>query len=176
MTHGNRTLSAVLGAGAWVAADRPMCRGWGWLFDVVRFAAARLPAVATVQQVGAGHLRSRGLLSTLMLGVVAVGDRVAYCASRRKEKQALRDSKVEGDLRARHLGPLAGPATRRRRRLVQRAEKLRETQTRDQPAPRGQPTRAASDEWAIRVSAGFNIVILSPIIGVGVRQESRYRR
>ena len=40
-------------------------------------------------------------------------------------------------------------------------------QTQDEPAPRGQQTRAASDEWAIRVVAGFNIMILSALVGVG---------
>lgn len=78
-------LRRILVAGAWAAGILAYVWAVGWLFATIQFAAARLPGLATAQQLSAGLILSRGLAATLlMLLVLAAGCALAYLSSARK--------------------------------------------------------------------------------------------
>jgi hypothetical protein len=174
----------------------------GWLFEVVRLAAVRLPALVTVEQLSLGRLFGQGLTSVaLMLVVVAVGGGLAYFSSHRNwdvhgqdwhdivqrgvtkaaaddaakqqrgrrerrhaEMIAARAARAEGRLRRVKLDFIAGAPAKVQARAKHRAQGL----------PEGEPAKLAAaplGDWAVRVVAGFNIMLIAGLIAVVVARE-----
>jgi len=166
----------------------------GWVVDLVRFAAARLPAGAATAALSNRELFGDGLRSTLLMAAVfAASCALAYFSSRRNwdvhgqdwhdiMQKGVRRAANEADpderqrrerLHARKtaeradrvgklpLGPIAGLARLFHRRAAKNAE----------GGPPGEPqplNPAPLGDWAVRVIAGFNIMVLSALIAVGV--------
>ncbi|HEY5318946.1 MAG TPA: hypothetical protein VIJ20_13240, partial [Solirubrobacteraceae bacterium] len=167
----------------------------GWIVDLVRFAAARLPAGATAAALSNRELFGDGLRSTLLMAVVfAVSCAIAYRSSarnwdvhgqdwhdimrkggvaqaasetdgderRRRERQHARKTAERADRVARMpLGPVARLARLFRTRAGRKAE----------TGPPGEPEPlepAPLGDWAVRIIAGFNIMVLSALIAIGV--------
>lgn len=171
----------------------------GWLLELVRLAAARLPALGTAEQLSVGQLLSQGATSAaLMLGVVIVLGGAAYLTSRRRwdvygpdwhdivtrgVATAAADPSTAGDRarrERRHARTIAGragaakrwlrghrvtaPAARSAARVQARA--LRQAAARP-PGPPLPHQAAPLGDWAVRLIAGFNILIVSLLLGVG---------
>ncbi len=172
----------------------------GWIVDLVRFSAARLPAGAATAALSNRQLFGDGLRSTLLMaGVFAASCAVAYFTSARKwdvhgqdwhdivRKHGVasaasdEDANVERLRRQRRhatrkaekartvaersrrlpLGVIHGVAERVRSRNEERSHRLPAEQPKPlEPAPLGDP--------AVRVIAGFNIMVLSALIALGV--------
>ncbi len=172
----------------------------GWIVELVRLSAARLPASAGVGALGYQQLLGNGLGSTLLMAAVfAVACAIAYFSSRRRwdvQGQDWHDLVRKGGvanaadaehvneerqrregLRARNkasragavarraeglpLGLIHGVAERVRSRNVQRAQQLPP----EKPKP---PETAPLGDLAVRIVAGFNIMVLSALIGLVV--------
>ena len=171
----------------------------GWILELVRFGAARLPAFATAEQLSAGHMLGYGLLSTLlMVVVVAASCALAHLTAARKwdvnrqdwhdivnygvaAAAARPDAMLErGRRERRHSRMVAQRAGRVNRRLGSRglgvladgpARIQRRAQLRAAARPRGAPKpleAAPAGDWAVRVVAGFNIMVISGLLAVGV--------
>jgi hypothetical protein len=172
----------------------------GWIVDLVRLSAARLPASAAVAALGNRQLFGDGLKSTLLMaGVFALSCGVAYLSSARnwdvlgqdwhdivrkrgvakaaaapnadveRRRRQWRHSSVKAQ-RARAvarrsqgwpLGVVHGTAALLAARHERRAQKL--------PAEHPKPLEPAPlGDGAVRVIAGFNIMVLSALIALGV--------
>ncbi len=172
----------------------------GWIVDLVRFSAARLPAGAATAALTTRQLFGDGLRSTLLMaGVFTVGCAIAYFSSARKwdvhgqdwhdivrkhgvaNAAADQDATVERGRRERQhaqrkaakartvaersrrlpLGLIHGAAERVRSRNEARLQRLPAQAPKPlEPAPLGDP--------AVRVIAGFNIMVLSALVALGV--------
>ncbi|MBV8218622.1 MAG: hypothetical protein JO325_09165, partial [Solirubrobacterales bacterium] len=170
----------------------------GWVVDLVRLSAARLPASAGVGALGDRQLLGDGLRSTLLMAAVfAVACAIAYFSSRRRwdvqgqdwhdivrkggvanaanaehvdeqrrrreglraRKKAAQASAVAARSKALPLGVIHGLAERVRSRNEQRAQGL--------PAEEPKPLETAPlGDFAVRIIAGFNIMVLSALIGL----------
>jgi hypothetical protein len=172
----------------------------GWIVNLVRLSAARLPASAGVGALGSRQLLGEGLGSTLLMAAVfAVACAIAYFSSRRRwdvQGQDWHDIVRKGGvakaanaehvdeqrrrregLRARNkaaqasavakrseglpLGLVHGAAERVRTRNQQRAQQLPTEKPKElESAPLG--------DFAVRIVAGFNIMVLSALIALAV--------
>jgi hypothetical protein len=172
----------------------------GWIVELVRFGAARLPAGPATAALGNRQLFGIGLISTLLMAAVfAVGCAVAYFSSARNwdvrgqdwhdivrkrgvgnaaaDKEAAQERRrrerrhattivqradaVAARSRRRRLAPLAWVAGRVRARNAPKTEGGPPGDPKPlEPAPLGDP--------AVRVIAGFNIMVLSALIALGV--------
>ena len=172
----------------------------GWVVDLVRFAAARVPAGPATAALSSRELFGDGLRSTfLMVAAFAASCALALYSSarnwdlhgqdwhdivrkrgvanaaadpeagderRRRERRharraAERAERVAARSRRRRLGLVARAADRIRSSAAQSAEGGPDGEPKPlQPAPLG--------DWAVRVIAGFNIMVLSGLIAVGV--------
>lgn len=172
----------------------------GWIVDLVRFAAARLPAGPATAALTSRQLFGDGLRSTLaMAAAFAASCAVAYLSSarnwdvhgqdwhdivrkrgvanaaadedaarerRRRERRharekAKRAARVAARSRHHGLHLIAGAADRVRARAAQGAK----------GGPPGEPQplqEAPLGDWAVRVVAGFNIMVLSALVAVGI--------
>lgn len=185
-------IAAVVGLGVYVYLV-------GWIVDLVRFAAARLPAEATTAALSSRELFGTGLRSTLLMAAAfAISCAVAYLLSARNWdvhgqdwhdivlKRGVANAKAQWDTdeagrrERRHQRRTARLADRVAQRshalglgVVERvAKRVRDRhQTRADSAPEGEPKRlepAPLGDWAVRVVAGFNILVLAALIAVGV--------
>lgn len=172
----------------------------GWIVDLVKFSAARLPAAAATAALSARQLFGDGLRSTLLMAAVfAASCAVAYFSSRRNwdvhgqdwhdivrkhgvaNAAADGEAEVERDRRARRhdrrkaaragvvaarserlpLGLVHSAAARVQSRNLDKSQRLpAEAPKPPEPAPLGDP--------AVRVIAGFNIMMLAALIALGV--------
>ena len=172
----------------------------GWIVDLVRLSAARLPASAAVAALGNRQLFGDGLKSTLLMaGVFAVSCGVAYFSSARNwdvlgqdwhdivRKRGVANAaaapNVDVERRRRQwrhhtvkaqraravarrsqgwpLGVVHGSAAMVAARQDGRAQQL--------PAEHPKPLEPAPlGDGAVRVIAGFNIMVLSALIALGV--------
>jgi len=195
----NGELKAVLGVIAAVVGLAGYVYLVGWIVDLVRFSAARLPAGAATAALSSRELFGDGLRSTLLMAAAfAVSCAVAFFSSARKwdvhgpewheivkhgvataaaDPHAKEDRERRERLHAqkivekadwvaarsrKHRLPLvARVAGRFRSRAARRAERgLPGDPSPRQPAPLG--------DWAVRLIAGFNIMVLSALIAIGV--------
>jgi hypothetical protein len=188
-------LRTILGAMASVVGLVGYVYLVGWIVDLVRFAAARLPAGATVATLSNREVFGDGLRSTLLMAAeFAASCVLAYFSSarnwdvhgqdwhdiirkhgvanaasdadpderRRRERRNARTKAERADRVARlPLGPLAVLARVFRDRVGQRAQGGPEGEPKPlEPAPLG--------DWAVRLIAGFNIMLLSALVAIGV--------
>jgi len=188
-------LRTILGATASVVGLVGYVYFVGWVVDLVRFAAARLPAAAATAALSNRELFGDGLRSTLLMAAAfAVACALAYLSSARNwdvhgqdwhdivRKRGVANAASDADLderrrrQRRHasrtaeradrvarlpLGPVALLARRSRDRSRQRA----------QAGPVGDPKpleTAPLGDWAVRLIAGFNIMLFSALVAIGV--------
>jgi hypothetical protein len=188
-------LRTILGATASVAGLVGYLYLVGWIVDLVRFAAARLPAGATVATLSNREVFGNGLSSTLLMAAAfAVACALAYFSSARNwdvhgqdwhdivRKHGVANAAAEADPdergrrerlhvrtkadradRVAHLplGPFSVFAGFFRDRARKRAQSLPEGEPQPlQTAPLG--------DWAVRLVAGFNIMLLAALVAIGV--------
>jgi hypothetical protein len=184
-------LRTAFRAVAFVAAVTAYVWAVGWVFATIQFATARLPGLATAQELSAGVILSRGLASTLlMLGVTAAGCALAYFSSARKwdvNGQDWHDIVNHGVVKAANLN-VQERGRRQRQRLTKQAERARRAEQalrtrqvgfiasvparverRAESKPTGTPKKleaAPRVERAVRLIAGFNIMVLSALIAL----------
>jgi hypothetical protein len=172
----------------------------GWIVDLVRLAAARLPAGAAVGALSNRELFGDGLSSTLLMAAAfAVSCAVAYFSSKRKwdvhgqdwhdivrrrgvanaaddddadterrrreqqhaSQKAERAATVAASSQRPGLRPVARLAAKRQARFAHKAQ--------DGPGGEPKPLEPAPlGDWAVRLVAGFNIMLLSALIALGV--------
>jgi len=172
----------------------------GWIVDLVRLSAARLPASAGVGALGARQLFGDGLRSTLLMAAVfAVACAIAYFSSRRRwdvQGQDWHDIVRKRGVANAAAAPNADVERRRRewRRATVKAQRARGVARRSQGWPLGVVHRSAAmvaarhegrahalpaehpkplepaplGDFAVRIVAGFNIMVLSALIGLVV--------
>jgi hypothetical protein len=172
----------------------------GWLIDLVRFAAARLPAAATTAVLSNREVFGDGLRATLLTAAAfAVACGLAYFSSAPRwdvHGQDWHDIVRKGGVANAAADPAALEERQRRERRharmqVERAERVASraekrglhlvallagrARSRSAPqaasGPAGKPKPlepAPLGDWAVRVVAGFNIMLLSALIGLGV--------
>ena len=173
----------------------------GWIVNLVRLSAARLPASAGVGALGGRQLLGDGLGSTLLMAAVfAVACAIAYFSSRRRSgtskarigttssgsaaspMQRLRSmwtssaAAAKGFAReTRRRRPARWRNARKRSRWVVvhgAAERVRtRNEQRAQQLPPEKPKELESaplGDFAVRIVAGFNIMVLSALIALGV--------
>jgi hypothetical protein len=172
----------------------------GWIVDLVKFSAARLPAAAATGALSARQLFGDGMRSTLLMAAVfAVSCGVAYFSSRRKwdvhgqdwndivrkrgvaKAAADEEAGIERQRRARHharvkaerAGAVATKTQNRPLGLVRRAAERVQARNLDKvqrlPAePPKELEEAPLGDSAVRVIAGFNIMVLAALIALGV--------
>jgi len=170
----------------------------GWIVDLVRLSAARLPASAGVGALGDQQLLGDGLRSTLpMAAVFVVACAIAYFSSRRRwdvqgqdwhdivnrhgvanaaahEGAAVERRRREG-LRARSKAAQAGAVAERSKALplgvihgvAARVQSRNEQRAQQLPTEEPKPLETAPlGDFAVRIIAGFNIMVLSALIGL----------
>jgi hypothetical protein len=172
----------------------------GWIVDLAKFSAARLPAAAATGALSARQLFGDGLRSTLLMAAVfAVTCAVAYFSSRRKwdvhgqdwhdivRKHGVAKAAADGEAdvergrrarqHARQKAAKAGVVAARSRRLpfglVHRAAERVQSRSLDKsqrlPAEEPKPLEEAPlGDPAVRVIAGFNIMVLSALVALGL--------
>ena len=170
----------------------------GWIVDLVRLSAARLPASAGVGALGDRQLLGDGLRSTLLTAAVfVVACALAYFSSRRKwdvqgqdwhdivlkhgvanaagDENADEERRRREGLRVRNKAARARAVAVRAPRfgLIHRiAERLRarnEQRAQELPTEKPKPLETAPlGDFAVRIIAGFNIMVLSALIGLAV--------
>ena len=172
----------------------------GWIVELVRLSAARLPASAGVAALGSRQLFGVGLVSTLLMAAVfAVACAIAYFSSRRRwdvQGQDWHDIVRKGGVGNAAAAPNAAVERRRRqwRHATVKAQRARAVATRSKGWPLGLVHRSAElvvtgnkrraeklppehprpletaplGDFAVRIIAGFNIMVLSALIGLGV--------
>ena len=172
----------------------------GWIVDLVRLSAARLPASAGVGALGDQRLLGDGLSSTLLMAAVfAVACAIAYFSSRRKwdvqgqdwhdivlkhgvanaadDEHADEERLRREGLRARNKAANAGAVAERSQRLplgilrstAERVQSRNERRAQQLPSAEPKPLETAPlGDFAVRIIAGFNIMVLSALIGLVV--------
>jgi hypothetical protein len=172
----------------------------GWIVELVRLSAARLPASAGVAALGSRQLFGVGLVSTLLMAaVLAVACAIAYFSSRRRwdvQGQDWHDIVRKGGVGNAATAPNVAAERRRRewRHATVKAQRARAVATRSKGWPLGLVHRSAElvatgnksraeklppehpkpletaplGDFAVRIIAGFNIMVLSALIGLGV--------
>ena len=193
-------LTAILGVAVAVVGLAAYVSVVGWIVELVRFAAARLPAGATAAALSTREVFGDGLRSTLLMAAVfAVSCAFAYFSSARKRdvhgqdwhdiirKRGVANAAADVDAREErcrrerlHASEVADRADRVAARSSRRGLRLitgvagrihsRNAQRAAggpigapkplKPAPLGDP--------AVRVIAGFNIMILSVLVALAV--------
>ena len=115
----------------------------GWIIELVRLSAARLPASAGVAALGIRQLFGVGLVSTLLMaGVFAVACAIAYFSSRRRwdvQGQDWHDIVRKGGVGNAAAAPNAAVERRRRqwRHAMGKAQRARAVATRSKEWPLG---------------------------------------
>ncbi len=192
-----RTIFEVLAATAGVVIYVYLV---GWIVDLVRLSAARLPASAAVAALGNRQLFGDGLKSTLLMaGVFAVSCGVAYFSSARNwdvlgqdwhdivRKRGVAKAAAAPNVdveRRRRQWRHATVKAQRARAVARRAQgwplgvvhrsaamvaTRHERHAQQLPAEHPQPPEPAPlGDGAVRVIAGFNIMVLSALIALGV--------
>jgi len=172
----------------------------GWIVDLVKFSAARLPAAAATGALSARQLFGDGLRSTLLMAAVfAATCAVAYFSSRRKwdvngqdwhdivrkhgvaNAAADEEAQVERGRRmrrhARRKAERAGAVAARTQRLplglahrtAARVQSRNLEKSQRLPAEAPKPLEEAPlGDPAVRVIAGFNVMVLSALVALGV--------
>jgi len=170
----------------------------GWVVNLVRLSAARLPASAGVGALGVQQLLGDGLSSTLLMAAVfAVACAIAYFSSRRRwdvQGQDWHDIVRKGGVanaanaehvdveRRRREGLRARKKAARARavavraprfgvihRIAERVGARNEQRSQELPTERPKPLETAPlGDVAVRIIAGFNIMVLSALIGLVV--------
>jgi len=168
----------------------------GWIVDLVRFSAARLPAGAAAAALSSQELFGDGLRSTLLMAAAfAVACALAYFSSARNwdvHGQDWHDIVRKGGVAKAAADPDADRQRRLRehRHAKQRAERADALVARsnglvarvagrvrsraalsaaDGPVGTPKPLEPAPlGDGAVRIIAGFNIMVLSALIAVGV--------
>jgi hypothetical protein len=187
-----------LGLAAFVVGVAAYVWAVGWVFEVVQFTAARLPALQTVEEQSPREVFSQGLLSTLlMVAAAAVLGALAYFSSARNwdvygpEWHAIvthgvsgaaadPDLKEDRERRKRRHKVLAAQRRRRwTRRLPGKLKFIRRRPTKEEvdgerqgepvsAETRGREEVAPLGDWAVRLVAGFNMLVLSLLIALGL--------
>lgn len=171
----------------------------GWIVDLVRFAAARLPAGAATAALSNRELFGDGLRSTLLMaGVFAVSCVLAYLSSARNwdvhgqdwhdlmrkhgvanaaaDEEAIHQRQLRERRHAENMAARARALEARSMRLPfgfahRWAGRARSRDARKaQAGPPGEPKpleTAPLGDPAVRVIAGFNIMILSALVALG---------
>ena len=172
----------------------------GWIVDLVRLSAARLPASAAVGALSGEQLLGDGLRSTLLMAAVfVVACVIAYFSSRRRwdvqgqdwhhivlkhgVSNAAADEHAEDQRqrregrRARDKAARAGAVARRAEQLplgivhgvAERARSRNEDRARQLPIEDPKPLETAPlGDFAVRIVAGFNIMVLAALIALVV--------
>ncbi len=171
----------------------------GWIVDLVKFSAARLPAAAATSALSARQLFGDGLRSTLLMAALfAVSCALAYFSSRRKwdvhgqdwhdivRKRGVANAAADGEAEvergrrarrhARRKAERAGTVAERSRRLpfglvhgaAERVQSRQLEKTQRLPAEAPKPLEEAPlGDPAVRIIAGFNIMVLSALVALG---------
>lgn len=194
----SRELKAILGAVASAVGLVGYVYLVGWVVDLVRFSAARLPAGASAAALSNRELFGDGLRSTLLMAAAfAATCGLAYFSSKRNwdvhgqdwhdivrkggVASAASDEEADDERRrreqrhARETAKRAGrvPAGSPLPFVAGVARRVRSRATREAAAsgPAGEPKPlqpAPLGDWAVRIVAGFNIMLLSALIAIGV--------
>jgi hypothetical protein len=196
----DRELRAIIGVIASVVGLGVYVYLVGWIVDLVRFAAARLPAGPATAALSNRELFGDGLRSSLLMAAAfAVSCVLAYFSSARNwdvhgqdwhdivrkrgvsraaaDEEAAHERRIRewGHARvaAERAGKVADRWQRRRLGLVARlAVRIQSRAQRSAPGgPVGEPkplVPAPLGDGAVRVIAGYNIMVLSALIAVAV--------
>jgi hypothetical protein len=189
-------LKTILGVAAAAAGLVGYIYLAGWVVDLVQFSAARLPAGPATSALSGGQIFGDGLRSTLLMGAVfAASCLVAYLSASRRwdiHGQDWHDIvKHRGVAKAASAADIDERRRRERRHAKRKAERADAVATRAKlplvthlarlikarstakahagPAGAPQPLDPAPlGDWAVRVIAGFNIMVLSGLVAVVV--------
>ncbi len=170
----------------------------GWIVDLVRLSAARLPASAGVGALGDQQLLGDGLRSTLLMAAVfAVACALAYFSSRPKwdvqgqdwhdivrkrgvasaaaDEHADVERRRREGLHARNKAAQAGSVAERSKALplgvihgaAERIKSRNEQRAQQLPLEEPKPLETAPlGDFAVRIIAGFNVMVLSALVGL----------